>query len=559
MSRVVGPVGEGRVGYHDPVAAGREAFERRVWSDAYEHLRDAAEDHELEPDDLDRLATAAYLTGLSEAAEEALERLHHRLLDDGEVDRAARWAVWLAILLFLRGQHAQGGGWLSRAQRLLDDAGLDCAARGYLLVPTGLQALEAKQDPGRANAIFEEVSAIARRFDDPDLAVLGLLGSGQSLVEDGDVGRGVPLLDEVMVAVTTGDVSPVLAGLAYCAVIITCWKVFDLRRAQEWTAVLSRWCSDQQGLRPYRGQCLVHRSEIMQLHGEWAEAMEEIEQACAHLARTAGDPVMGMARYQQAELLRLRGQFSRAEESYRQASEWGHPPQPGLALLRLSEGRVDDAVAAIAREVTAAEDDRVRRARVLAAYVEIMLGADDVDAARAGVDALEAIAADFDSDYLEAVAAEGRGAVLLASGEPTRAAEVLREAWRAWRGLDAPYETARVRLLTARACRALGDHDTADMELDAARQVFQELKAVPALDQVNEVSNRPEQAAPGGLTPREVGVLQLVATGATNREVADTLVISEKTVARHLSNVYTKLGVGSRSAATAWAYEHDLA
>ena len=546
------------MGGHDPLTAGREAFDRRAWRDAYEHLHDAVESHDVEPEDLRRLATAAYLTGRNEAAEQGLERLHHLLLRDGQVDRAARWAVWLAILLFQRGQHAQGGGWLSRAQRLLDDADLDCAARGYLLIPVALHALDAEHDPERANELFEQVSAMARRFDDPDLAVLGLLGRGQALVASGDIDRGVPLLDEVMVAVTTGGVSPILAGIAYCAVIITCRMVFDLRRAQEWTGVLSRWCSDQQDLHPYQGQCLVHRSEIMQLHGEWAEAMEEIEQACAHLAKTSGDPVMGMARYQQAELLRLRGHFSRAEESYRQATEWGHPPQPGLALLRLAEGRVDDAVAAIGREIAAAEDDRVRRARVLAAFVEIMLAADDVDAAGAGVDELEEIAADFDSTYLEAVAAEGRGAVLLALGDPARASEVLRQAWQRWRVLDAPYEAAQVRLRMARARRELGDHDAADMELDAAAQVFKRLKAAPALVQVNELSHRPQQATPGGLTPREVDVLQLVATGATNREVADALVISEKTVARHLSNMFIKLGVGSRAAATAWAYENDL-
>jgi DNA-binding NarL/FixJ family response regulator len=547
------------VGDQDPLTAARDAYERRAWSDVYDHLRHAAERQDLGPEDLRRLATSAYLTGQNEAAEQGFERLHHLLLDAGQVDLAARWAVWLAILLFQRGQHAQGGGWLSRAQRLLDDADLDCAARGYLLVPVAVLALDAEHDPERAAKLFEQVSGIAGRFDDPDLAVMGLLGRGQALVAKGDIDQGVPLLDEVMVAVTTGDTSPILAGIAYCAVIITCRMVFDLRRAQEWTGVLSRWCSGQQDLHPYQGQCLVHRSEIMQLHGEWAAAMEEIERACAHLARTAGDPVMGMARYQQAELLRLRGQLSRAEESYRQASEWGHPPQPGLALLRLAEGHVDEAVASIEREIAAAEEDRVRRARVLAAYVEIMLAADDVDAAGAGVDELEAIAADFDSTYLEAVAAEWRGAVLLASGDPAGALERLRQAWQTWQVLHTPYETARVRLVVAHACRELGDHDTADMELDAAAQVFQQLKAVPALERVNELSRRREQATPGGLTPREVEVLRLVATGATNREVADTLVISEKTVARHLSNMFTKLGLTSRAAATAWAYEHDLA
>jgi ATP/maltotriose-dependent transcriptional regulator MalT len=549
----------GDVGGHDSLAAGRAAYERRAWRDAYEHLRAVAERRDLEADDLRCLATAAYLAGRYEAAEQGLERLHHLLLHGGQVDEAARWAVWLAILLFQRGQHAQAGGWLSRAQRLLDDAGLDCAARGYLLVPVALHALDAERNPQRAQDVCEQVSGIARRFDDADLGVMGLLGRGQALVASGDVDRGIPLLDEVMVAVTTGDVSPILAGIAYCAVIITCRTVFDIRRAQEWTGVLSRWCSDQQDLHPYQGQCLVHRSEILQLHGEWAEAKQQIEEACAHLASHVDDPVMGMARYQQAELLRLRGQFSRAEASYRQASEWGHSPQPGLALLRLAEGRIDEAAGAIERELTAAEDDRVQRARVLAAYVEIMLAAGEVDAAGAAVDELEGIAADFDSSYLEAVAAEGRGAVFLASGEPARAAELLRQAGQAWRSLGAPFETAQVRLRLACARRELGDHEAAELELDAAAQVFQRLKAAPALMRVDELSHDPEPAAPGGLTPREVEVLRLVATGATNREVAQALVISEKTVARHLSNMFVKLGIGSRAAATAWAYDNDLA
>ncbi|MBA2317921.1 MAG: DNA-binding response regulator [Euzebyales bacterium] len=537
---------------------GRAAYDRRAWGDAYAHLRAAAEHDRLAPADLERLAMAAYLTGRNDTAVETLERLHRVLLDDGEVSRSARWAIWLAIVLFQAGRHAQGGGWLSRAERLLDEASLDCPARGYLLVPAALQALDAGEG-AQAYELFGQVADVAGRFDDADLTVMGVLGRGQSLVAMGETERGVAMLDETMVAVTTGDVSPMMAGIAYCAVIIACRAVFDLRRAQEWTAVLSRWCSDQQDLRPYRGQCLVHRSEIMQLRGEWPEAMEEVEQACAHLADPPGDPVMGMARYQQGELLRLRGQFARAEQSYRLASQWGHPPQPGLALLRLAQGRNDDAAVAIRREVEDAAGDRVRRWRVLAAYVEILLAAGDVDDASVGVDELEAIAADFDSVYLEAVAAQGRGGVLLATGDAAAACAALRRAWRAWQELAAPYDAARVRLLMAQACRRLGDHDTADMELDAARRVFEQLGAAPALTRAAALARAPRQAPPGGLTPREVEVLRMVATGATNRGIADTLVISEKTVARHLSNIFTKLGVHSRAAATAWAYEHALA
>lgn len=540
------------------VIGGRDAFARRAWRDAVTHLRAADEQHDLGVGDVERLAIAAHLTGHVELAVATLERLHHALLDDGDLDGAARWAVWLAIILLQRGRHAQGGGWLARAARLLDEADLDCAARGYLLVPTALQALNTDGEQRRALELFGQVGEIAARFDDPDLAVIGLLGRGQSLVAMAEVERGLPVLDEVMVAVTTGDVSPIMAGMAYCAVILACREVFDLRRAQEWTGVLSRWCADQQDLQPYQGQCLVHRSEIMQLHGDWTAAMIEVEHACDHLAARPGDPVMGMARYQQAELLRLRGDLDRAEDCYRQVTAWGHADQPGLALLRLAQGRIDEAASAVRRAVEQAETDRVRRAQVLAAFVEVTLAAGDVDAATSGADELREIAADFDSVYLRAVAAEQQGAALLASGDAERALEALRPAWQGWTALDAPYQAARVRVGIARACSALGDRDTAELELAAARQVFQRLRAAPALREVDAVSGSSDSTPPGGLTPREVEVLALVATGATNREVAEALVISEKTVARHLSNMFTKLGIGSRTAATAWAYEHGL-
>ncbi|MDP9020807.1 MAG: LuxR C-terminal-related transcriptional regulator [Actinomycetota bacterium] len=543
----------------DLLERGREAYERAAWGDAYAQLCAADEEAPLEVDDLECLAMSAYLTGREDTAVELWGRAHHVLLAQGAVglERAVRWAFWAGVALVRQGQHAQAGGWFARAQRLLDEASLDCVERGYLLVPPALQALGGG-DPAAAYALFTDVARIADRFGDSDLIALGRLGCGQALVAMGDAAAGTAMLDEAMVAVTVGDVSPIAAGIAYCAVILACRDIFDMRRAQEWTAALSHWCSSQQDLKPYRGQCLIHRSEIMQLRGEWTEALEEVEQACTHLSDPPGDPVMGMAKYQQAELLRLRGELARAESAYRQAGEWGHPVHPGLALLRLAQGRLGDAVAAIRRVMNEAEDDRVRRSRVLAAYAEIVLASGDVGAARVAADELEELAADFDTPYLRAVAAQAAGAVLLAEGDAQAACDVLRGAWTAWRELDAPYEAASVRVLMAQACQQLGDHDTAEMELDPARRVFEQLRAAPALARVAALSRRASLRAPGGLTPREVEVLRLVATGATNREIADTLVINEKTVARHLSNMFTKLGVSSRAAATAYAYEHDL-
>jgi DNA-binding CsgD family transcriptional regulator len=540
----------------DPLTLGREAYDRLAWRDAYVHLSAADQQESLGAGDLDRLARAAYLTGHIDVANDAWERTHHAFLGRGETAPAVRCAFWLGLTLVQRGEHARGGGWLARAQHILEDTALDCVEQGYLRIPMALQTLEGG-DPETAYRSFVEVTELADRFGDADLLALGRLGQGRSLVAQGQAAQGLALLDEAMVAVTTGEVSPLATGIVYCAMIIVCRAIFDLRRVQEWTAVLSRWCATQQDLKPYRGQCLVHRSEIMQLRGEWTDAMDEVREASEHLSDPPGDPVLGMALYQQGELLRLRGDFARAETCYREASGCGHTMQPGLALLRLVQGRLDDAAAAIGRTVTEAEGV-VERSRVLAAYVEVKLAAGDVEAARAAVDELDEIAAAFESPYLRAVVGYARGCVLLAAGDPGAACVALRRAWVAWHELEAPYEAARVRLLMARACRQLGDHDTAEMELDAARRVFEQLGAVPALEQVRELIGRAVPPSAGGLTPREIEVLRLVATGATNREIADNLVISDKTVARHVSNMFTKLGLSSRAAATAYAYEHDL-
>lgn len=541
----------------DPRTRGREAYERLAWGEAYAELA-AADRREgpLEAGDLDRMARAAFLSGAVDAATDTWERAHHAFLARGEAEPAVRCAFWIGLTLLYYGEQARGGGWLARARRILDDAALDCAEQGYLRVPLALWALHG-DDPEAARRSLAEITAIADRFDDADLRAFGMLGQGQALVAQGRVAQGVTVLDEVMIGVTTGEVSPITAGIVYCSVIFVCREIFDLRREQEWTAALSRWCDAQQDLKQYRGECLVHRSEIMQLRGDWADAMDEARQACEHLSGLPDDTVMGRAQYQRAELFRLRGEFSRAESCYREALDRGHAAQPGMALLRLAQGRLDDAAAAIRR--TVAETEQAEdRPRLLAGYVEIALAAGAVEDAQGAVDELDKIAAGYDSPYLRAVVAYAHGSVLLAAGEPESACVALRRAGAAWHEIDAPYETARARLQMARACRRIGDHDTAEIELEAARRVFERLGAVPDLEQTRQLMRRAPHPGPGGLTPREVEVLRLVATGASNREIADRLVISDKTVARHVSNMFTKLGVSSRAAATAYAYEHDL-
>ncbi|MFS8586265.1 MAG: DNA-binding response regulator, partial [Acidimicrobiia bacterium] len=493
-----------------PVASARAAFARQAWGDAHALLSAAAPD--LGPEDLERLAVAAYLVGLDDESTAAWERAHGAWARLGEADRAARCAGWLGLGLLLRGEVARAGGWFARATRLLDEAGLDSASRGYLQVPAALEALE-RGDVAAAEDLADAAVATARRFDDPDLLALGVLTRGEAALARGDTATGMRLLDEVMVAVTAGEVAPVPAGIVYCAVVDACMRVSDLRRAAEWTGAFGSWCAAQPDLVPYRGQCLVHRSQVLQARGDWAAAEEAAERATHHLAEPA-HPALGLALYQRGELHRLRGEATAAERAYRAASAHGREPAPGLALLRLGQGRVAAAVAAVRRMVDEGRG-QLGHPQVLAAAVDVLLAAGDVAAARAAADELAGLAGTRELPLLDALAA-ATGAVLLAEGEPVAALPRLRGACAGWRALDVPYEEARARLQVGLACRALGDTDAADLEIGAARATFERLAARPDLARLDRLTAGGRPGA-GTLTAREREVLRLVATGRTNR------------------------------------------
>ena len=499
-------------------------------------------------------AKASLLVGREREGLEMLARAHQSFLSLGETRAAARCAFWLGFVALLGGDVAQASGWLARAERLLEGH-LECVEKGYLFLPVGYRLVH-QGNAAEAYDAFAQAGTIGRQFADSDLVALALQGQGRSLIRQGDIARGVALLDEAMVAVTAGEVSALTAGGVYCSVLDACGEIFDLRRAQEWTSALERWCASQPDIVPYRGHCKVRRAEILQLHGAWEDAMLEAREACERFSHPPRVEAGG-AFYRLAELHRTRGEFDLAEKAYREAGRWQRIPQPGMPLLRLAQGHIDAASLSI-RRINEEVHDLSQRIRVLDAFVEIVLAERDVAAADMAAKELREIAQRFNAPLVHAMSARATGAVLLAQGDMKGALAELRRSWVVWCELDAPYEAARTRVLIACVCRKMEDCDAAKLELEMAAEVFLRLGAAPDLTRLKELAINKTNSEENALTEREVQILKLIATGRTNRAIATKLNISEKTVARHVSNIFNKLGISSRAAATAFAYQHRM-
>jgi DNA-binding CsgD family transcriptional regulator len=535
---------------------GRVAYADRAWPAAFDALSRANREKPLDPEELELLAHSAYMLGLDDEYRAALEEAYHAYRAAGDGSHAARCAWWIGHLLFSLGQAAPARGWFARGQRLLEREPRENVARGYLLIPAIFEH-SGKGDFVAAYEAASEIAAIGERFGDPDLVALAVMEQGHALVRQGRTEDGLRLVDETMVAVTAGELSPIVAGIVYCNTIAFCRDAYELRRAREWTEALTRWCEQQPGMVAHKGICLVHRAEIMTFGGAWREALEEASRVATQFAQgVLNERALGHAAYRQAEVHRLQGRFEEAEAAYREASRFGREPQPGLALLRLAQGKGDAAVGAIRRAVSETTLP-LRRAALLPAYVEILIATGEVAEARTACDELGAIAQAQGSEALIGLAAHGDGEVALAEGEAHSALASARHAGQTWQELGAPYDAARARFLVAQACAELGDADTAALELDAARHAFFRLGAAPDLARLDALVGR-RRGGDHGLTVREVEVLQLIARGRSNREIAHLLVISERTVARHVQNIFAKLGVSSRAAAGVFAAEHGL-
>jgi DNA-binding CsgD family transcriptional regulator len=509
---------------------------------------------QLSVDDLRHAAQEAFLRGQREAAIDRYQQAFRLCQDHHDPAGALVCAFHLSMIFGTGDEQAMSTGWASRAERLLEDLEPDGTEQGYVTFLRMYRDLGGGEWAGaleKADATAE----IGRRHGEQDLVALGLVAGGRIRIYSGRAAEGLARLDEAMVAVAAGEVSPEVFGNVYCIAIEGCQEIAAFDRVAEWSSALSRWCASQPDLVTFTGQCSIHRGQVMRQRGAWDAALEEFARAGERYRLANTLHAIGQAEGERGDVLRLQGRYAEAESAYQRAAEHGFEAQPGLALLWLAQGSRDAAAAAV-RRLVAETGDPVGKCRVLPAAVDVLLTVDAVEEARAVATELDTVAAATGSVAMLAFAAYASGAVELAAGDASGALPYLRKAQQSWSRLECPYEVARVRLLTGRALTSLGDTGSGRQELQAAHEAFVALGAAPMAEQAATLIE--PARLPAGLTAREVEVLRLVASGHSNSQIAADLTLSEKTVARHLSNIFTKLDVGSRTAAAAYAYEHGL-
>jgi DNA-binding CsgD family transcriptional regulator/predicted negative regulator of RcsB-dependent stress response len=531
-------------------------FIRGAWSAAFDLMSSIDGRLRLDSRGLETFATAAYMIGREATFCELLERAFDAHRASAETLRAARSAFWIGLTLMFRGEHGRGSGWLQRAERLVDEHGEACVERGYILLPR-VEGELARGDLAAAGRFASEAIRVGEEFADEDLVAIARHLKGRIEIESGNIAEGVSHLDETMVAAIGGRLSPIVTGLLYCSVIDICQSFQIPRRAKEWTDALTAWCGSQPELIAFTGRCLIHRSEILIFDGQWTEAFAEAGTACHRLLDGPVEHHAGPAFYLKGEVLRLRGRFTEADESYRSASRLGFDPQPGHALMRLRQGKSQAAHSSIKRALAAVRDP-VGRMRLLPAAVEITLAVGDVAAARDLCDELSGLAARYASEAIAAAAAEAIGDVRVAEGKSEDALLSYGRAAELWRELHAPYRLSRLRLKIGRTCQALGDGEGAERETEAAQDMFDKLGAEPDRKAAEAMLLGLKETKATLLTPRQIEVLQLVAEGLTNREIAERLGLSERTVDRHVSDTLTRIDVPTRAAATAFALSRGL-
>lgn len=532
----------------------REAAARGAWAEAYRGFH-SVERSTLTGRDLEGLADASWWISRFDESIDARQRAYAAFAAEGDDFSAAAAAARLAIEHFVRGVPSVGAGYLKRAQRHARTLS-DRPELGLLMVVEATVA-HFSGDLDTSLALSRNAIEVGQRFGNRDLLAMAIHTEGLTLIDAGHVPEGLALLDEAMALVLAGDLSPYFTGIIYCNLIGACLQLSDIRRAGEWSDAAEAWCETLSPDAPFPGMCRLNRAEVARLRGAWPQAEAEAVRATEELATTLDPGLAANAFVQLGEVRRRLGDDAGADDAFARAQELGGRPQPGLALLRLAQGKVDAARTGLVLAV-ASEHQPSARLRLLSAQVEVAIAAGELDEAVVASAEIDAIARDIATPSYTAAADTAAGAIALAKGEALTALDRLRSACVGWQELRLPYETAKARVLCAQATRAAGDEEGARLELRAALAEFRRLGAVPDGESTERLLDEPT-AMPGGLTAREIEVLRLVAAGKTNRDIAVELVISEHTVARHLQNMFAKMGVSSRAAATAFAFEHDLA